>query len=254
MHRPTTPTWSSGTSRPAPALSYPAAVCFDVGNTLIYPDPPVPDVVREVLVEAGHLHDVDSIDRLMPLVDQFYEERFRADDTFWTSEDRTSEVWVGMYALLCRELGIHEQAEVLARRVYDRFGQSSRWRPWDDVVPCLTRLRAAGVRTAVISNWDGRLEGLLAGMGLGTLLDTVVCSAAVGLHKPDPRIFGLACERLGVAPSECVHVGDHYYSDYVGATAAGMGAVLIDRHGWIANPGTAPLIRTLGDLEAALGA
>jgi putative hydrolase of the HAD superfamily len=233
-------------------LHLPRAVCFDVGNTLIYPDPPVPVVVREVLVESGHLHDLETIDRLMPLVDAFYEDRYRADDTFWTSEEKTSEVWIGMYALLCRELGIREDAEGLARTVYDRFGDPVRWRPWDDVVPCLSRLRDAGVRTAVISNWDRRLEGLLHGMGLGALMDTVVCSAAVGLHKPDPRIFDLTCERLDVAARDCVHVGDHYYADFVGATGAGMRAVLIDRHGGVVQPGTAPLITTLDDLEALL--
>jgi putative hydrolase of the HAD superfamily len=227
----------------------PKAVTLDVGNTLIYPYPSVPDVVRDVLLEAGHLHDVAAIDELMPLVDEFYEDRYRADDTFWTSEEETSEVWVGMYSLLCRKLGINEDAEVLARRVYERFGDAGHWRAWKDVAPALTRLREAGVLTAVISNWDRRLEGLLDGLGLGELLDTVVCSACVGLHKPDPRIFELACSRLGVKPFECVHVGDHYYSDYVGATAVGMRCVLIDRYGWVTPAGSAPVIATLDELE-----
>jgi putative hydrolase of the HAD superfamily len=235
-------------------LGYPQAVTFDVGNTLIYPHPSVPSVVREVLVEAGHIRDLERIDALMPLVDAFYEDRYRADDTFWTNEEETSEVWVGMYALLCRELDIHEQAEVLARRVYDRFGEARRWRAWPDVVPCLDRLRSAGVVTAIVSNWDQRLEGLLAGLDIGGRVDTVVCSAAVGLHKPDPRIFELACERLGADPKRSAHVGDHYYSDFVGATAVGMRAVLIDRHDSGMRSGTAPLIGTLDDLEAALGA
>jgi len=247
-------TSSPGTSSDASVLRYPKAVCFDVGNTLIYPHPGVPAVVRDVLVEAGHIRDLETIDSLMPLVDAFYESRYRADDTFWTSEEQASEVWVGMYALLCRRLGIHEEAEVLARRVYDRFGEPAHWRPWADVLPCLDRLRGAGVLTAVISNWDQRLEGLLDGLGIGERMDAVVCSAAVGLHKPDPRIFELACARLGVAPGDCLHVGDHYYSDYVGATAVGMRAVLIDRHGSLESPGTAPLIDTLDDLEAVIGA
>ena len=87
------PISSPGTSSDVTALQYPSAVFFDVGNTLIYPHPGVPAVVREVLVDAGHIRDLASIDSLMPLVDAFYEERFRADDTFWTSEQRTSEVW-----------------------------------------------------------------------------------------------------------------------------------------------------------------
>jgi putative hydrolase of the HAD superfamily len=229
------------------------AVFFDVGNTLLRPWPSVPVVVREILAEAGHTHDLTAIDELMPLVDAFYEDRYRADDTFWTSEEETSEVWIGMYSLLCRRLGIDEDAETLARRVYDVFGEPERWRLYEDVRPCLTRLREAGVRTGVVSNWDGRLGNLLSGLGLDELLDTVVSSAEVGLHKPDPRIFEEAARRIKASPSRCVHVGDHYYADYVGASASGMRAVLIDRHGVGCAAPTATPIRSLDELESALG-
>ena len=63
------------------------------------------------------------------------------------------------------------------------------------------------------------------------MFDTIVSSASVGLHKPDPRIFEMACDRLSVEPSDAVHIGDHHYSDIVGASAVGMTAVLIDRCG-----------------------
>jgi putative hydrolase of the HAD superfamily len=228
------------------------AVLFDVGNTLLRPWPSVPAVVREVLAEAGHMHDLSAIDGLMPLVDDFYEDRYRADDTFWTSEEQTSEVWIGMYSLLCRELGIHESAEALALRVYEVFGEPERWRLYDDVVPCLTRVREAGLRTGIVSNWDARLRGLLSGLGLDDLLDTVVSSADVGLHKPDPRIFEMAARRLGAPPSRCVHIGDHYYSDYVGATACGMKAILMDRHGFGCPAPTVTPITTLDRFEEAL--
>jgi putative hydrolase of the HAD superfamily len=229
----------------------PSAVFFDVGNTLLYPHPSVSRVVEEILMAAGHDRDLEAIESLMPLVDEYYEDRFRADDTFWTSEEATSGVWVGMYSLLARRLGIEDEAESLARAVYDEFGKAERWRAYDDVAVEFTRLRTAGVRLGIISNWDGRLEGLLEGLGLAQLLDTVVCSATVGLHKPDPRIFELACSRLEVDPASCVHVGDHFYSDVLGARAAGMRAVMIDRRG-AGQPGPVPVIHTLDELEGAL--
>ena len=205
------------------------AVFFDVGNTLLYPYPNVATVVREILADEGHLHDLAAIDELMPLVDAYYEDRYRTDDTFWTDEGETSQVWIGMYSLLCRRLGIENGAETIARRVYDEFGDPARWRAYDDVAPALERLRGRGLSIGIISNWDQRLEGLLNGLGLGSLIDAVISSAVVGLHKPDPRIFELACETLAVAPAEAAHVGDHYYADVVGASAAGMFPVLIDR-------------------------
>jgi len=228
------------------------AVFFDVGNTLLRPHPSVAHVVREVMGEEGHQHDLDSIDALMPLVDSYYEDRYRTDDTFWTDEDETSQVWVGMYSLLCRRLGVHDDAERIARRVYDEFGNPARWRAYDDVAPALGRLGARGLSVGIISNWDRRLEGLLHGLGLSPSIDVVVSSAHVGLHKPDPRIFELACERLGVAPEEAAHVGDHHYADIVGASAVGMVPVLIDRHEGTFD-GSQLFIRTLDDLDLVLG-
>jgi putative hydrolase of the HAD superfamily len=227
------------------------AVFFDVGNTLLYPHPSVSRVCEEILRAAGHDRDLEAIESLMPLVDAYYEDRFRADDTFWTSEEATSGVWVGMYSLLCRRLGIEDEAEQLARLVYDEFGKPERWAAFDDVVPALRRLRADGVKVGVISNWDGRLVHLLDGLGLTPWMDTVVSSASVGLHKPDPRIFALACERLDVEPSACAHVGDHFYSDILGARAAGLHAVMIDRAG-VGCSASVACIRTLDGLEGAL--
>jgi len=226
------------------------AVFFDVGNTLLYPYPSVSEVCRQVLAEAGHTRDLRSIDSLMPLVDAYYEDRYREDDTFWTDEGETSGVWVGMYSLLARRLGLEEDAEHLARRVYDEFGRADRWRAYDDVLPAIMRLKERGHLIGVISNWDGRLSALLDGLGIAEMLDTIVSSAEVGLHKPDPRIFELACERVGVAPHEAVHVGDHHYADVLGASAVGMTPVLIDRQG---APVAGRAIGTLDALESFLG-
>lgn len=224
-------------------------VFFDVGNTLLYPYPSVSEVCREVLRSAGHDRELDSIEQVMPLVDAYYEDRYREDDTFWTDEGETSSVWVGMYSLLCRRLGIAEEAETLARRVYDEFGRPDRWRVYDDVFPVLRRLRERGIKTGIISNWDRRLPVLLEGLGFGDFVDVVISSAVVGLRKPDPRIFELACSTLGVAPTKSVHVGDHHYSDILGASSVGMRAVLIDRHG--GHPGEA--LSSLDALESYLG-
>jgi putative hydrolase of the HAD superfamily len=230
----------------------PQAVFFDVGNTLLFPYPSVSHVCAEILRDAGHVRDLDAIESLMPLVDQYYEDRYRDDDAFWTSEQETSGVWVGMYSLLCRELGIEERAEELAMAVYDAFGSAERWRAWDDVRPAFERLRDRGVRVGVISNWDRRLPGLLEGLGLTDIVEVVVSSADVGLRKPDPRIFEMACERLGVQAGRSAHVGDHVYADVLGARTAGLAPVLIDRRGGTPVPPATPVIATLDDLDRVL--
>lgn len=228
------------------------AVFFDVGNTLVYPSPSVSEVCRGVLREAGHELDLSLIESYMPLVDAYYEERYAEDDAFWTDDGRTTSVWIGMYSLLCRKLGIEAEAVAIARRVYDEFGRPDRWAPYDDVRPAFERLQARGIAIGIISNWDTRLVRILTELGLGDILSDIVSSADVRLHKPDPRIFELACERIGVVPGEAAHVGDHHYADYLGASALGMKAVLIDRHGLDVDHGVVP-IETLDSLEAELG-
>jgi putative hydrolase of the HAD superfamily len=83
------------------------------------------------------------------------------------------------------------------------------------------------------------------------LLDEIISSADVRLHKPDPRIFELACRNLGVDPHEAAHIGDHHYADILGASAVGMKAVLIDRHG-VMDPDLGA-IADLDTIESVLG-
>jgi len=82
-------------------------------------------------------------------------------------------------------------------------------------------LAAAGLRLAVVSNWDVGLHEHLAALGLDGLLDVVVTSAEAGAPKPAPAVFALALARLGADVSRAVHVGDAE-ADAEGARAAGL--------------------------------
>ena len=86
-------------------------------------------------------------------------------------------------------------------------------------------------RTAILSNADASLRGRLRdGLGIHDHFDEVICSAEVGLAKPDPAIYRLAAERLDLAPAACVFVDDHE-PNVQAAREVGMAAVLfrIDR-------------------------
>jgi HAD superfamily hydrolase (TIGR01493 family) len=82
-------------------------------------------------------------------------------------------------------------------------------------------LAAAGLRLAVVSNWDVGLHDHLARLGLDDLVDAVVTSAEAGAPKPAPQVFELALARLGVSAARAVHVGDAA-ADAEGARAAGL--------------------------------
>ena len=95
--------------------------------------------------------------------------------------------------------------------------------PDDRMVDAVRRSRAAGIPTGLISNSWGRTtydEQLI-----DELFDAAVISGDVGLHKPEPEIFHLGAEKIGVPPEECVFVDD-LRENCAGAEAVGMTAIL----------------------------
>jgi putative hydrolase of the HAD superfamily len=104
------------------------------------------------------------------------------------------------------------------------------WRLYDDTLPCLDWLRAAGVKLAAVTNASGSHQrGKLDRLGIGRFFDTVVIAGELGAAKPDPVIFHTACARLGVPVDEAMHVGDLLDADAIGARDAGLRGVWLDR-------------------------
>jgi epoxide hydrolase-like predicted phosphatase len=95
--------------------------------------------------------------------------------------------------------------------------------PEQGMIEALRRARAAGLRTGLISNSWGR--GRYDRDSFDELFDGVVISGEVGLYKPQPEIFLLGAERVGLEPARCVFVDD-LRENCAGAEAVGMTAVL----------------------------
>lgn len=114
--------------------------------------------------------------------------------------------------------------------VYTHYAKPSAWRVYDEVFQVLAGLRARGLALVVTSNFDSRLHGVLEGLRLREAVDAVVCSAEAGAAKPDARVFAAACEAVKSPPAQTLHVGDNRRADFEGARAAGLRAMLLDRH------------------------
>jgi epoxide hydrolase-like predicted phosphatase len=95
-------------------------------------------------------------------------------------------------------------------------------------VELVRRLRR-GYTLSILSNADGSLRGRLAAEGLDALFDDVVVSAEVGMAKPEPQVFRLAVERLGVAAADCVFVDD-WDTNVAAAREVGLQAILHRAH------------------------
>ena len=121
----------------------------------------------------------------------------------------------------------------------------------EDALDAVAALKQMGLRLGVVSNAEGQVERDLAVAGFEGAFETVIDSHLVGLEKPDPAIFELALERMKLKRETTIFVGDLPSVDVEGARAAGLAAVLLDRHD-IYPDVDVPRIRSLAELPALL--
>lgn len=88
-------------------------------------------------------------------------------------------------------------------------------------------------RIGLVSNFDDTetVYHVLKREGVAPFFDAVIISSEIGLRKPRPEIFLAACEKIGVAPAECLFIGDSFENDVVGAKRLGMDAAWINPAG-----------------------
>ena len=216
------------------------ALFFDVGNTLLFPNRPK---MLRALHEQGIFPAEDVLRRIEGETkrefDQLMQSRTGVDHGFWNI----------FYSRLLRELGVNEDGvnnDLVART---RISAN-----WCEVRPGTRQaLQALGrkFRMAVISNADGKIAEALAHCGIADCFESITDSGIVGREKPHPEIFRVALNTLSVTAGESVYVGDVYSIDHVGATAAGMKAVLFDVSGAYKN-NEWPRVESLEELQKLL--
>jgi putative hydrolase of the HAD superfamily len=192
-------------------------IFFDVGNTLLFPNR---ERIHKPLAERGFTADADLLrDLECRTKNQF--------DGMMTNDGNTDHsFWWMFYSQLLSEIGLNDDA------VRDQLVASIRNSGnWDTIRPgTAEQLHEVGERyqIAVISNADGKIEDVLRMCGIADCFRTITDSGLVGYEKPHPEIFRHALKTMNAAPGESLYVGDVYSVDYLGATAAGMQAVLMD--------------------------
>ena len=186
------------------------AVTIDAYGTLVRLTGPVPEL-RAGLAALGVERDAEAVGLAFAKESAYYREHsFEGRD-----EASLYDLRLRCVAIILDELG----SDLEPAAFVDGFVAAMRFELLPDAGAALQKLRRHGLAVAVVSNWDVGLARHLGGLGLGDV--TVVTSAEAGAPKPDPAVFTLALELLGVQPSRALHVGDSD-SDEAGASAAGM--------------------------------
>jgi putative hydrolase of the HAD superfamily len=216
------------------------AIFFDVGNTLLFPNQSIilaPLHQRGIIPTMEQWHAIER--KTKHEFDGMLERDGHADHGFWYL----------FYEYLLEELDVRDHA--IHRSLVESTRVSANWsnlRPGTRDILDRLRLRH---RLAVISNADGKIEPLLQRNGIADCFESITDSGMVGCEKPAPRIFHQALAAMRVDAAASLYVGDVYSVDYLGATRAGMQAVLFDVAGAYQAKG-AERVGSLEELETML--
>lgn len=206
------------------------AVLLDAGETLVHPEPSFAGLLSRLL--GGFGHDV-STEVLEPIAREAFAHAIasatEAGRMWSVTPEASRAAWTGIYRAILAELSLADAS--LPNRLYDEFTKPEHYALFPDTMPALRELRAHGLRIGIVSNWEPWLADLLVALEVTPLCDVVVVSGAIGIEKPDERIFKHALASMEVSPERAVYVGDSPTHDVAPALALGMGAVLIDRAG-----------------------
>jgi len=215
-------------------------IFFDVGNTLLFPNR---DVILAALAERKTPPTLDEWRALECKTKRAFDATTKSDGTHDHS------FWFTFYTSLLEQLESKDEALMDALLSATRTSSN-----WCEIRPgtreAIERI-GKKYRTAVISNADGKIHEVLGRCGIADCFESITDSGVVGYEKPHPAIFEAALEKMKAAPEESLYVGDVYSVDYLGATGAGMGAMILDVCGAYTDAGI-PRVASLEELEEKL--
>lgn len=216
------------------------AVLFDFDGTLGYYRPSHLELYVEAAAERGVTVTAEAIRCAVDAGWAPWETAYGVDHSAHSSSEAAfAEIRALLHLGRFAAAGVEADPDVM-QSIADRLvvleADPRHLALFEDTIPALERVRAAGLRAYIVSNHIWRLPEAVASLGVwkqggGGLVEDVLTSARAGYRKPHPEIFRAAAAMAGEDPSTLLYVGDNVAHDVEGARAAGMRAVLIDRAG-----------------------
>lgn len=199
-------------------------VTLDVGGTLLFPHPSVGEVYARILDQHGFEVSAERIEkRFMEIF-----RALRAEPRDHVSDESERLFWREVVRDVLESDVPEDRFEAVFAQLYEAFATADRWRLAGDALETVQALRRRGLQTAILSNADSRLRGVLEEMKVVSRMDSVFISAEIGWEKPDPRLFRHVESEMGFPPEAFLHVGDSHFHDGNGARAAGWEYLILD--------------------------
>jgi HAD superfamily hydrolase (TIGR01509 family) len=222
----------------------PEALVLDAGDTLLFFDA---HAVCDALAAEGVELAAERLDAALHSAKRQYQEnvtRGQSHESGWAGLIHDVLVHAGLQSPRARQL------LPALRRAHDAYYF---WRRVPEgLSAALERLLASGMRLSVVSNSEGQIAAMLERAGLARHFELIVDSHHEGMQKPQPEIFRLALDRLGVAAEHALYAGDIPEVDVLGPRAVGMHAVLVDTSGHYAHDPRWPRVESVAALAELL--
>lgn len=223
----------------------PKAVLLDCLGTLLELQPPAPRLRRELARRGIEVSEDAAEAAFGAEVDYYLDHHLEGRDR--ESLERLRDACA---AVTAAALGVSSERLAAVRAA---LLAAISFLPQPDAATALGAMRGAGLRVVAASNWDCSLSRVLAGAGLGSLLDGVVTSAEAGTPKPARAVFEAALDLAGCRPEEAVFIGDSLEHDVAGARAAGIDAILLARANEpVVDDASVTVVRSLDEARALI--
>jgi putative hydrolase of the HAD superfamily len=205
------------------------AVLLDATGTLIELARPVGEVYSEAAarrgVELPAWRVQDGFERVMRRASPRVFPELRGRDEIAAAEKAWWDDLVRQTFQAVDSTVRFTDATSLYDELFDHYARADAWRLRDGALAMLDGLEEADLLVGVVSNFDLRLEGLLAELGIRSRLACLVLPAHCGARKPDAAIFRAALEALALPAERVAVVGDDPDKDLAGARAVGLRAL-----------------------------
>ncbi len=222
-----------------------SAFFFSAVNTLISCSPSREAVLVQVLKDRGLTVTIPTAKIAFVIADA----SVPASGYTIGPREKKERYWAEYSAALVKNCFIDDDEGGIAKAVADRLRSPDIWIAYGDVEPALESLRKRGCVLGVIANGESTLRAAFDRLSLSRYLDVIVLSEEVGFEKPDPRVFQVALDRVGLPPERCAYVGDLPEIDLKEASRTGMTRVWLDRNRLARRIGEVQKIEMLTDLE-----
>jgi putative hydrolase of the HAD superfamily len=178
----------------------------------------------------------------------------RINDQMWSEYRRGSlpkeELRVGRFSRALLKHGVNDS------RIAENYSQAyialcpHLTQLFPNTIETLSELKNRGKKLHIITNGFSEVQFLkLKKSGLEPFFDVVLCSDAIGISKPDKRIFIEALDRAGAKADESFMIGDHLETDVLGANAVGLTGILFDPKNEYKNMNSVIKIADLAELS-----